>query len=133
MRGTIGRRRDIVVCGFLYIWLLFFFIVYYYIYFFIIIIHTTTTTTVLFFSPLIFLFLLVPPQRPSTPHMRCVCARPRSGSTCVQGISEIMSVLGAIVPPVLTTVYALRSSALDLSGILASWLVGVPTATPLIE
>ena len=38
-----------------------------------------------------------------------------------------MSVFGAIVPPVLTTVYALRSSALDLSGILASWLVGVPT------
>ncbi len=38
-----------------------------------------------------------------------------------------MSTIGAIVPPILTTIYAMRSSALDLSGIIASWVVGVPT------
>ena len=62
------------------------------------------------------------------PHQICdVCMHAAgSGSALTKGISE-MSVFGAIIPPVLTTVYALRSSALDLSGILASWLVGVPT------
>ena len=42
-------------------------------------------------------------------------------------ITNNMSTIGAIVPPILTTMYAMRSSALDLSGIIASWVVGVPT------